>query len=144
MERVDGHGVIGEIGEEPEVTPVRPQSCLTGVGEPGATDHQTTVLVHALSHLGFTVRGVIDVGPGIFVDGRNGVGDASGVGSHGHRVTHIEPVQRGDRVFGPEPRIETHHHLTGRSAAADPGNSFINEPPGTAGRVRRPFTHPGV
>ena len=70
-------GVIGEVGEEPEVTPVRPQSCLTGVGEPGATDHQTTVLVHALSHLGFTVRGVIDVGPGIFVDGGNGVGDAS-------------------------------------------------------------------
>jgi alkanesulfonate monooxygenase SsuD/methylene tetrahydromethanopterin reductase-like flavin-dependent oxidoreductase (luciferase family) len=54
---------------------------------------------------------------------------AFGVAAHGHRVAHVEAVQRGDRVVGPEPRIDPHRQRTG-PGAANPGDDLVDEPAG--------------
>ena len=69
---------------------------------------------------------------------------ACGVGAHGHRVAHVEPVQRGDGVVGPEPRIDPDGERTGGAGAAHPGDELVDEPAGAALGVGLPFAHPGV
>ncbi len=48
VEGVDDGDVAVEIGEEPEVPPVRPQPSLSGVGEPSAAHDQAVASVGAL------------------------------------------------------------------------------------------------
>ena len=65
-------------------------------------------------------------------------------GAHGHRVTHVQPPQGGDRVVGPEPRVHPHRQLAAGTGAAHPGDELVDEPAGTALGVGGSFAHPGV
>ena len=69
VERVDGDRVAGQVREESEVPPVRPQRRLDGVSQTGAAHHQTPTPVKAFGDLGFTAVGVADRLPTVLVNG---------------------------------------------------------------------------
>ena len=78
-----------EVGEEGVMAPVRPQPALGGVGEPGAAHDEATTLVGRLRHLGQAAGGVVDVGPGVVVNGGDRLDQRLVPRAHGHRVAHI-------------------------------------------------------
>ena len=100
--------------------------------------------VVAFGDLGATVAGVFDVFPGAVRDRRDRRGDAVGAAPDGHRVAHVEAVQPGDGVVGPEPGIDPHGQLAASTGAADTGNDFVDEPACPALGVGLSFAHPGV
>lgn len=152
MEGVDGDGGAVEIGHEAVVTPVRPETLLGAVGDTGAAhdeaaDHLTASGaggVGGVGDLGLTVGRVVDVLPSILGDGGDRRRDGGGVAAHGHRVAHVEPVQRGDRVVGPEPRVDPHGQRAGGAGAPHPGDELVDEQPGATLSVGGTFAHPGV
>ena len=132
VEAVDVDGVTGEVGDKGVVTPVGPQPLLgVSVRRVRRTISRRVTWrrplaggVGALGDLGLTVDGVVDVDPGVVGNRRDRCGDPCRVGAHGHRVAHVEAPQGGDRVVGPEPRVDPHgesrrwrrHGAPGRSA----------------------------
>ena len=100
--------------------------------------------VIAFSDFGFAVGGVLDRSPCVIGDRCDGVVNAFAGATHSHRVAHVQPVQHGDRVVGPEPGIEPDRQRSGRIGAADTGDEFVDEPSGPALGVRRSFPHPSV
>jgi len=83
-------------------------------------------------------------GHSLLVDPGDGSGDRGRFGAHRHRVADVQPDQPGDGVVRPEPRVEPHDQLPGRSGTADPGDELVDEPAGAAGGVGGAFPHPGV
>ena len=61
VEGVDLDGGAVQVGEEPEVPPVRPQPGLSAVGEPGAPHDQSPAPILGFGDLGLAVGGVFDV-----------------------------------------------------------------------------------
>ena len=135
MEPVDLDDITGQVGEEGMVTPVRPQFLLGGVGESGAAnDHAPRFPfgsvpggVYAFGDLCLAVAGVVDVSPGIIVDGGDRCLDRINIGSDRHRVAHVEACQVDDRVVVPEPGIEPERQRPGRIVATGPGDEFVDE-----------------
>ncbi len=70
----DGVGV-GQVGEEPEVAPVGPQSGLGDTGQAGAAHYQPAAAVDTLGDLGSPVGGVGDLNPRSLVGARDDRGD---------------------------------------------------------------------
>ena len=82
------------------------------------------------------IGGVLDLDPRLLRNAGDRRGDALDVRSDRHRVAHVQPVQRGDRVVRPEPRIEPDGQLTSRAGATDTGDQLVDEPARTALGVR--------
>ena len=82
---------------------VRPKAGLGRVGEAGATHDEAPAPIGALGYLRLAAGCVVDVGPGLILDGGNGRRDGGVPGANRHRVAHVESSERGDGVLGPEP-----------------------------------------
>ena len=134
------------------MAPVGPQPLLGAVGEPGAAHDQPTRCpppsaaggVGRVGDLGLSAFGVGDVDPGVLVDRGDRGGDRLHAAAHGHRVAHVEPVQGGDGVVGPEPGIDAHGQRAGGAGAADAGDQLVEEAACAALGVGLASAHPGV
>ncbi len=141
---------VGVGGDEGVVAPVVPEAALGSFGEPGPAYDQANCSglgtspggVGRLGDLGLAADGVVDVGPGVFVD----CGDRGldvGVEAHGDRPADAMGVEVVAEFRGPEPRIGADCHCAGRSGPFEVGGEFVNEADHTACGVRGAFAHPG-
>jgi len=144
MELVDLDSGAFEVGEETEVTPIGPQFQLCFVGQACATRDQPAGhflvagagRVRAFGDFRFTAVGVLDRRPRSVRDLGDGIVDAFVGTFHGHRVTHVQPVQREDRVAGPEPGIEPDRQPARCAGASGAGDELVDESSGPALSVR--------
>ena len=126
------------------VPPVGPQPLLRASGESGASNNEAAChrpfalagRVRAVSDLGLAVGGVVDVEPRGLGDCCDGASNACGAAADGHRVAHVEAVQRDDGVVGPEAGVDPDGQRAGGAGASDAGDGFVEEPDRAAPCVR--------
>ena len=145
VEGVDVDGGAVEVGEEAEVAPVGPQPGLAGVGQPGAAHDQPPALVGRSRPPGLCRRGCSRSRPRRPRRWRRWPRPRLWCWCARPWCSDT-PWRASDRegVVGPEPRVEAHHDLPGRSGPAQPGHQLVDEAAGPPGGVRRAFAHPGV
>ena len=132
---LDQRELIGAVGEQAEVPPVRPQRRLRS-REPGAADDQAAARVGGLGDLRLPSVGVLDRLPGVLVDPGDGGLDLLDVANR-DRVLPALPLQPLEELGVPEPGVGPEQDRAGGAGARDAGDQLVQEAFNAALGVRR-------